>query len=94
MEPLPQFQPAGDVAVVLMSYARSLGVVILLVLVHPRLQQAHVILGQGVADAPGEGVGVACSEDMAHVGARDDFQLPTTHPDLFTYEEKLLFLFS
>ena len=82
VEPLPELHPARDVAVVLVPYPRSLFVVVLLVLVHPHLQQTHVVLGERVANAPREGVGVAGSEDVPHVGAGDDFQLPPTHPDL------------
>ena len=63
----PQLQPASDIAVVHISDGWSLGVIVLLVFVHPHFDQTQVVLGEGIAHAPREGVGVAGSEDVTHM---------------------------
>ena len=78
----PELESVTNIPVVPLANVWSLGVVILLVVVHPCFNKTHVVLSEGVTHTPWERVGVPCSEYVAHMGAGDDFQLPPAHPDL------------
>ena len=82
MQVPPQGLPVRGVSVVPLLDARPLGVVVLLVLVHPHLSQATVVACQDLIYSTRERVGLPLSEDVAHTTAGNDLQLSPTHPDL------------
>ena len=84
VQPLSDGQTIADISIAPLPNIGSLGVIEILVLVHPGLRQAHVVPDEDPVDAPREGVRLLLTEYVSHPGARNELQLPSTHPYLET----------